>query len=739
MKLAFYGSSLLSSYWNGAATYYRGMLSELAKRGWEVTFYEPDAFERQQHRDIDPPEWATVVVYEATPEPCRGVIARAAEADVVVKASGVGVFDDELLVGVMAAARPQAVRIFWDVDAPATLAGLREDPAQPLGRALPDLDLVLTYGGGPLVVGAYEAFGARLCRPIYNALDPTTHHPAPAEARFAADLGFLANRLPDREARVERFFLEPAARLPERRFLLGGSGWDDKPMPSNVRRVGHVGTADHNAFNGSSLAVLNVARDSMADVGFSPATRVFEAAGAGACLITDAWEGVELFLTPEEEVLVARDGQDVADQLAGLAPDRARAIGEAARARILAEHTYARRAAARRRGGCAAAPRGGGEAGKEPGMKLVVLGLSLSSSWGNGHATTYRALLRAFAARGHEVLFLERDTPWYAAHRDLPEPDFCRFALYGDLGALSLRWRDEVAAADAVIVGSYVPEGVAVGRWVQKTARGATAFYDIDTPVTLARLEAGDHEYLSPELIPGYGLYLSFTGGPTLRRIERRYGSPAARALYCSVDAEAYRPRPQPRRWDLSYLGTYSPDRQPVLERLLLEPARRAPDLAFCVAGPQYPDDIDWPANVERIEHVPPSEHPAFYAASRFTLNVTRADMVAAGWSPSVRLFEAAACAAPIVSDVWEGLGALFEPGREIVLAETPEAVLRVLRETSEAERGAMAESGRRRILAEHTAAHRADELETHLLQAIARAQRDRREGDALLNVAAAE
>lgn len=344
MKIAFYGSSLLSSYWNGAATYYRGMLSELAKRGYEVAFYEPDAFDRQSHRDMDPPEWARVVVYPATEEAARSVIAEAAQADIVVKASGVGVFDDLLLAGVLAAARPEAVKLFWDVDAPATLAEMRAAPDHPLRRALPSLDMVLTYGGGPPVVQAYEGFGARLCRPIYNALDPSTHHPVEPQARFEGELNFLANRLPDREARVERFFLEPAARLPERRFLIGGNGWDDKAMPPNVRRIGHVGTADHNAFNVSPLAVLNVARDSMADVGFSPATRVFEAAGAGACLITDAWEGVELFLSPDEEVLVARDGQDVAEHVRTLTPERAREIGEAARQRILAEHTYARRA-----------------------------------------------------------------------------------------------------------------------------------------------------------------------------------------------------------------------------------------------------------------------------------------------------------------------------------------------------------------------------------------------------------
>ncbi len=345
MKIAFYGSSLLSAYWNGAATYYRGMLRELSERGYQITFYEPDAFDRQSHRDIDPPAWAKVVVYPATPEAARQVIAQAAEADVVVKASGVGVYDDVLLAGAMSAAQPHALTIFWDVDAPATLTELRADAASPLHRILPTLDMVLTYGGGPPVIKAYEAMGARVCYPIYNALDATTHHPVAPNPRFTGDLNFLANRLPDREARVERFFLDAAMRLADRRFLIGGSGWEDKTMPPNVSRIGYVGTTDHNAFNCSSLAVLNVARDSMAKIGFSPATRVFEAAGAGACLITDAWEGLGLFLSPDEEVLVARDGQDVADCLTSLTPGRARAIGEAARRRILAEHTYSRRAA----------------------------------------------------------------------------------------------------------------------------------------------------------------------------------------------------------------------------------------------------------------------------------------------------------------------------------------------------------------------------------------------------------
>jgi spore maturation protein CgeB len=354
-------------------------------------------------------------------------------------------------------------------------------------------------------------------------------------------------------------------------------------------------------------------------------------------------------------------------------------------------------------------------------MKLVVLGLSLSSSWGNGHATTYRALLRAFAARGHDVLFLERDTPWYAAHRDLPRPDFCRLAFYTGLAELDRRWRRELAEADAVLVGSFVPDGVEVGRWAQDAARGTVAFYDIDTPVTLGKLARGEYEYVSPAVIPGYDLYLSFTGGPTLTLLEQRYGARAARALYCSADAAAYRPVNTPVRWDLSYLGTYSPDRQPTLDRLLVVVARQAPALRFCVAGPQYPADIAWPSNVERLEHVAPADHPSFYSASRFTLNVTRADMIAAGWSPSVRLFEAAACAAPIISDVWDGLETLLDPQREIILAEDPQAVLRALTTLPDHERRAIGESGRRRILAAHTAAHRAEELGSLLQSAAAR------------------
>jgi spore maturation protein CgeB len=343
MNIAFYGSSLLSSWWNGAATYYRGLLRDLASRGHEISFYEPDAYDRQQHRDMDSPDWARSIVYDATPEGLSRVLAEAAAADVVVKASGVGVFDDELLAGILEHSAPHALKIFWDVDAAATLDEMRRDESHAVRRALPSLDLVLTYGGGPPVVDAYEGFGAATCVPVYNALDPTTHHPVEPDPRFTADLSFLGNRLPDREARVERFFLAAAEALPDRTFLIGGNGWESKAMPPNVRHLGHVFTHEHNAFNCTPLAVLNIARDSMADIGFSPATRVFEAAGAAACLITDAWEGIEQFLKPDEEVLVARDGSDVAEHLRTLTPERASRIGEAALRRVLSEHTYAHR------------------------------------------------------------------------------------------------------------------------------------------------------------------------------------------------------------------------------------------------------------------------------------------------------------------------------------------------------------------------------------------------------------
>ena len=345
MTIAFFGSSLVSAYWNGAATYYRGIVRALHERGHRITFYEPDAYGRQQRRDMEDPPWATVVVYENDEAAARRCLDAAASADLIVKASGVGVFDELLEAGVAALKRPGNLVAFWDVDAPATLDRMANDPGDPFRAVVPRYDLVLTYGGGSPVVEAYRAFGARECVPVYNALDPHTHHPVPPVGRFEGDLGFLGNRLPDREARVEEFFLRAATLAPASRFLLGGSGWEDKPMPANVGYLGHVYTADHNAFNRTPKTVLNVSRESMARYGFSPATRVFEAAGAGACLITDFWEGIELFLEPGEEVLVARDGAEVAAHVLETSPERARQIGDAALARVLREHTYVHRAA----------------------------------------------------------------------------------------------------------------------------------------------------------------------------------------------------------------------------------------------------------------------------------------------------------------------------------------------------------------------------------------------------------
>jgi spore maturation protein CgeB len=346
MNIAFFASSLVSAYWNGAATYYRGIVRNLHELGHRITFFEPDAYGRQQHRDLkEDPDYARVVVYagEGT-EGVERVLDEAKHYDVVVKASGVGVFDELLEREVLARRRRHQLVIFWDVDAPATLDRMRNDLADPFRPLVPQYDLVFTYGGGDPVVEKYKSFGARECIPIYNALDPATHHPVHGNPDFEADLSFLGNRLPDREARVEEFFLRAAALSRRKRFLLGGAGWDDKAMPPSVRYIGHVSTNDHNAFNCTPLAVLNISRESMASNGWSPATRVFEAAGAAACLITDAWEGIDYFLEPGREVLVARDGAEVAEIVNTLTIERAREIGRNALKRVLAEHTYAHRA-----------------------------------------------------------------------------------------------------------------------------------------------------------------------------------------------------------------------------------------------------------------------------------------------------------------------------------------------------------------------------------------------------------
>lgn len=345
--------------------------------------------------------------------------------------------------------------------------------------------------------------------------------------------------------------------------------------------------------------------------------------------------------------------------------------------------------------------------------RLVFIGLSITSSWGNGHATTYRGLIKALARRGHDVLFLERDVPWYADNRDLPAPAYCRTALYRDFGGLTAHDRS-VREADAVIVGSYVPDGIEVGRWAIERASGPVAFYDIDTPVTLAKLDAGAAGYIDPGLVRDYDLYLSFTGGPTLTRLAEM-GSPRAAALYCSVDAEVHGPVVVENSWRLGYLGTYSPDRQAALSALLLDTAARMPEAAFAVAGPQYPCDIRWPTNVARFEHLPPPDHAAFYCAQDFTLNITRADMKAAGYSPSVRLFEAAACGVPIISDRWPGLDTIFRIGDEIIAADGTDDVVAILEGMTPQRRRAIGTAARAAVLSRHTCDHRAAELEALL------------------------
>jgi spore maturation protein CgeB len=356
-------------------------------------------------------------------------------------------------------------------------------------------------------------------------------------------------------------------------------------------------------------------------------------------------------------------------------------------------------------------------------LKIVVIGLSVTSSWGNGHATTYRALLSALARRGHAVTFLERDVPWYRERRDLVSPDGWTVHLYQSLQDLPRAFGKLIHDADLVIIGSYVPDGIAIADWVTSHTQGVVAFYDIDTPVTLAGLEAG-LDYLSAAMIPRFDLYLSFTAGPALGMIENMYGSPMARVLYCSADLDLYRPIDAPERWALGYLGTYSADRQPQLESLLLSTARDCADSRFVVAGAQYPDGLSWPANVERIEHLAPARHAEFFSAQSFTLNVTRADMRALGFSPSVRLFEAAACGAAIISDHWPGLETVFVPNSEILVASTTRDVVEILCDMSDDTRRAIAERGRRRLLRDHTPDHRARQLEGYYREAVARRSR---------------
>jgi spore maturation protein CgeB len=352
-------------------------------------------------------------------------------------------------------------------------------------------------------------------------------------------------------------------------------------------------------------------------------------------------------------------------------------------------------------------------------LNIVIFGLSITSSWGNGHATTYRALIKALAKRGHRVTFLERDVAWYRPHRDLKSAPFCRIELYDTLKDVPQRFTSLVRNADAVVLGSFVPDGAALGDWITSTAHGVTAFYDIDTPVTLKRLDNGEADYISAALIPRFNLYLSFTGGPTLQLIEEIYGSPRARALHCSVDPERHAPVAGPAKWSMGYIGTYSEDRQPLLERLLIEPARRMPEQSFLIAGAQYPAKPGWPPNVHHIEHLAPDRHSEFYCSQRYTLNLTRPDMAAAGFSPSVRLFEAAACGVPVISDSWPGLETFFLPGKEILLAETSGEVRHILCELPEDQRRRIASAARARVLQGHTAEHRALEFEQYVQEAV--------------------
>lgn len=354
-------------------------------------------------------------------------------------------------------------------------------------------------------------------------------------------------------------------------------------------------------------------------------------------------------------------------------------------------------------------------------MNIVILGLSITSSWGNGHATTYRSLVKGLHKRGHNVLFLERDMPWYASNRDMPDPEFCKLKLYNSPEELEILFYNDVKNADCIIVGSYVPDGIRIGKWVTRTASGIKAFYDIDTPVTLAALRYNKCAYLEASMIPEFDLYLSFSAGPGLEIFMQEYGSPAARQFYCSVDPDLYHPVGLPQQWDLGYLGTYSDDRQPSLERLLIEPAEKLMEMNFVIAGPQYPSSIKWGENIQRIEHLPPAQHVSFYNSQRFTLNITRGDMVKMGYSPSVRLFEAAACGVPIISDWWEGLDTIMVPGEEIFISRSAWDTINILKNINERERLSAGEKARKSILKHHTGEQRAIELENYIDEALKR------------------
>ena len=350
-------------------------------------------------------------------------------------------------------------------------------------------------------------------------------------------------------------------------------------------------------------------------------------------------------------------------------------------------------------------------------MKFVVFGLSVTSSWGNGHATTYRALLAALQRRKHRIVFFEKDEEWYASNRDMPNPAFCDVRLFNDWRAILPRVRRELADCDVAILGSFFPEGIRAAQEIISAANPVKAFYDIDTPITLAHLRAGGAPYLTPQQIPAFDLYLSFTAGPILQQLQREFGARRALPLFCSFEPENYYPRRVFRRYqcDLSYMGTYAADRQDKLDELLTRPAQDLPNRKFILAGPQYPSNLRWPKNVRRIRHLSPRWHPHFYSSSRLTLNLTRKGMVEWGYSPSVRLFEAAGCACPIISDSWPGLETIFNIGEEVLLAQHAQDVVQVLDGCDDAQLRQMGERGRQRVLDEHSSTRRAEQLENYI------------------------
>lgn len=350
-------------------------------------------------------------------------------------------------------------------------------------------------------------------------------------------------------------------------------------------------------------------------------------------------------------------------------------------------------------------------------MKIVIFGLSITSSWGNGHATTFRALARALHQRGHRIIFFERDQEWYASNRDMPEPPFCDVRIYQRWNNVLPAARRELKHCDVAMIGSYFPDAMRAIPEVLDSPACVKSFYDIDTPITIGQLRTGGADYLKPEQVSGFDIYFSFTGGPLLRELEQKFGAKTAVPLYCSVDAEKYCSAPVRRQYqcDFSYMGTYAPDRQSKIEELLCRPAALRPDKNFLVAGPQYPNDLRWPENVKLITHVEPRFHASFYSSSRFTLNVTRREMVLAGYSPSVRLFEAAACSAAIISDCWPGLETFFTPGEEILLAESHRQVVDYLDGMDQMEIRRIGKKAQQRVLAEHSSQQRARQFEAYI------------------------